>query len=656
MLVLLPRYPLKLSHTRSFSLNDAAPTTFFTALDAGELGVCLDLLRRDDDPGADGAALNCRLAEILVHRGRREDALECGRRALAFAAGDDADTARFCAWLFSNCDCHDEAALVYERLIDLAPDWVEGYRHASGSLAASGALDRALPHAVRASDLAPGRAEFALHAGCLLIDAGHPADAVAYLRRALAAEPDDNPALRALSAALFALGQRDEAITLARRAAGLAPADAATAIHACELLMRADRTDEAAAIVEPAAKAGNPTALRVLSGVEMARDRPAAAAAAIEAALAAAPLNPEYHLHRGHVLYRLGDSEAAGEAFGQAAELDAGSREAKRGQFAAFLAGGRLREATALGGRILGQFPDDDEAAAAVLDLLNRRLGSIDPDALVRGEPASRPARPAPRFADALRCQCRVLHALIIRETRTRFGESRLGYGWAVLEPLLHITVLWVMFALLMHGQPPIGRSFFIFYFTGLFPYHVFVHTSGNMVHAIPNNGSLLQLPLVTKFDVVLARGIVEVVTDLIVALILLSGFCALGFGGAPDDVWNACLALVAVAALGWGTGFVNAVIAQRVRSWDKIWVQATRVLYFASGIFYAPGMMPDWVRRVLVWNPVLQAIEWFRSACFDGYRPHWLDRTYLAGAAILSILAGFALERAMRRRISEPL
>jgi ABC-type polysaccharide/polyol phosphate export permease/Flp pilus assembly protein TadD len=620
------------------------------------LDVCLDLLRRDDDPGTDGTALNCRLAEILFYRGQRDQALECGRRALAFAASGDAETARFCAWLFSNCACHDEAALVYERLLDLSPDWVEGHRHASGALAASGALDRAIPHAVAASDLAPEHGEFALHAGCLLLDAGRPDHATIYLRRALEADPDDTRSLQALSAALFALGRRDEALALAVRAAALTPDDAATAIHACELLMRADRIDEAAEIVAPATRAGSATALRVLSGVEMARDRPAAALSAIDAAVAAAPLNAEYHLHRGHVLYKLGDSEAAAEAFGQAAELDAGSREAKRGQFAAFLAGGRLSEATALGGRLLDQFPDDDEAAGAVLDLLNRRLGSLDADAIVRGVREPRPPRRSPHLIDALRCQCRVLHALIIRETRTRFGESRLGYGWAVIEPLLHISVLWVMFALLMHGQPPIGRSFFVFYFTGLFPYHIFIHTSGNMVHAIPSNGSLLQLPLVTKFDVVLARGIVEVVTDLVVALILLSGFCALGFAGAPDDVWNACLALVAIATLGWGTGFVNAVIAQRARSWDKIWVQAMRVLYFASGIFYAPAMMPDWVRHILVWNPVLQAIDWFRSACFAGYQPHWLDRTYLTGTAIASLLAGFALERAMRRRISEPL
>jgi len=221
--------------------------------------------------------------------------------------------------------------------------------------------------------------------------------------------------------------------------------------------------------------------------------------------------------------------------------------------------------------------------------VLNRRLASFDGDYVVLGERALRPRREPrmpPGFLAMLRTQGRVIYALIIRETRTRFGEARLGYGWALIEPVLHITVLWAMFALLMHGQPPLGRSFFVFYFTGLLPYHIFVHVSSGMTHAIPGNGSLLQLPLVTKFDVVLARGILEFITDLLVALILLVGFCALGFAGAPDDIWNACLALAAVAGLGCGAGFINAVIGMRFRSWDKIWVQATRILYFASGIF----------------------------------------------------------------------
>jgi hypothetical protein len=75
---------------------------FSSALSAGDLDACLQLLRSCDADGSAGAVLNCRAAEALFHSGNRDEAIECGRRALALAA-DDHDTAHFCAWLFSNC-------------------------------------------------------------------------------------------------------------------------------------------------------------------------------------------------------------------------------------------------------------------------------------------------------------------------------------------------------------------------------------------------------------------------------------------------------------------------------------------------------------------------------------------------------------------------
>jgi capsular polysaccharide transport system permease protein len=90
-------------------------------------------------------------------------------------------------------------------------------------------------------------------------------------------------------------------------------------------------------------------------------------------------------------------------------------------------------------------------------------------------------------------------------------------------------------------------------------------------------------------------------------------------------------------------------------RSWDKLWNNATRLLYFFSGIFYVPGMMPDWARDILAWNPLLHAIDWFRAGFFASYQPHWLDVRYLVVAAILALLTGLTFERGLRRRLSEP-
>ncbi|MBV8888121.1 MAG: tetratricopeptide repeat protein [Alphaproteobacteria bacterium] len=593
-----------------------------------------------------------------MHEGHCEPALEHGRRALALAP-EDLDILNFCAWLFSNAERHDEAAAIYGRMLETCPDWAEGHRHASGSLAAIGERDRALAHAERACDLLPECAEFLLHAGHLLLAAEQFETAAFYFSRAAAAAPDDGAAWRAWSSACLALDRPEEALSLALHALTAAPDDPENARHAAELMMRAGRPEEAVEIAAGlAAREPSPATLRLLSAAEMVCDRPQPALDAVERALELAPFEAEYHLHRGGLLYRLGQLDRALDAFRRAADLDAANPDAKRSALTAYVESGRLDEALATGGELLSAHPENAEFAQAVLHVLNQRLDILDADYVLVADRTLRPARPyrpPPGWLDRLRAQGRVLNALIIRETRTRFGEARLGYGWALIEPILHILVLSLVFAVLMQGRPPIGTHFFVFYYTGLLPYYLFVHTSSAMTYAITSNGALLQLPLVTTFDVVLARGVLEAVTDLLVAAILLAGFTAMGLDAVPADVGTASVSLLAIAGLGCGCGFINAVLDALFKSWDKVWVQLTRVLYFCSGIFYVPGMMSERVRDCLAWNPVLQGIDWFRSGFFPFYEPHWLDRGYVAVLAVTAMLAGLGLERGLRRRLSPP-
>src|SRR6267154_2017903 len=181
---------------------------------------------------------------------------------------------------------------------------------------------------------------------------------------------------RHLSGSLAAIGDFTGAAAHARRAVELMPDDNATAIHAAELLLRCGDVENAAGLVRGAA-ARDPSddrVLRVLSAIEMLLDRLDAAIEAIDAALGVAPDNAEYHLHRGHLLYRRGDMEAVAAAFALAAALDPDSAAVKRAQMTLFLDHGQVTEATALGGALLHSHPEDRTAAEAVLHLLNRRL------------------------------------------------------------------------------------------------------------------------------------------------------------------------------------------------------------------------------------------------------------------------------------------
>jgi ABC-type polysaccharide/polyol phosphate export permease len=93
-------------------------------------------------------------------------------------------------------------------------------------------------------------------------------------------------------------------------------------------------------------------------------------------------------------------------------------------------------------------------------------------------------------------------------------------------------------------------------------------------------------------------------------------------------------------------------VVAGLYPSYETFYNSVIRLFYFTSGIYYTPIRMPEWVREILVWNPLLQGVEFFRSGFYHQYNPHWLDVNYLLTWVMASLCIGFALERALRGRM----
>jgi capsular polysaccharide transport system permease protein len=181
----------------------------------------------------------------------------------------------------------------------------------------------------------------------------------------------------------------------------------------------------------------------------------------------------------------------------------------------------------------------------------------------------------------------------------------------------------------------------------------MFSHTVAQTGYAIQQNKPLLQLSPVTNLDVVAARAILELLTELTVAVIIIIGFCAMGIQALPKSVFAALSALIAIWLAAIGVGLTNAIINMFTTAWDRIVQIGLRLLYVASGIFYLPETIPEWARRMLWWNPVLHAVGWFRAGFFPGYQPDWLSRACLLCAGLAAILLGLVLERVLRRRIS---
>ena len=108
--------------------------------------------------------------------------------------------------------------------------------------------------------------------------------------------------------------------------------------------------------------------------------------------------------------------------------------------------------------------------------------------------------------------EVRVVQALALRETRTRFGANQLGYLWALLEPLFWIGTFWGLFRV-VDRHAPNGMEIIPFLATGIVPYHLVMKTAEKGSQAINGNKALLFYPQVQTLDLIFARGALELAT-----------------------------------------------------------------------------------------------------------------------------------------------
>lgn len=254
-------------------------------------------------------------------------------------------------------------------------------------------------------------------------------------------------------------------------------------------------------------------------------------------------------------------------------------------------------------------------------------------------------------FASGLPAQADVLGALILRETRTRFGANQLGYLWAFIEPALWTLTFYAMFQVAQR-EAPLGMSIVGFVVTGLLPFQMFRETASRAQSAIDGNKALLFYPQVRPLDLVLARTGLEAAT-LTTVLIVLLGFDALVLGSAPvDDPLKLLCALCLATLLGAGLGLTVSGLSLYSTAVNRLVGPVLRPLFWISGIFFTANSLPTQIRELLLFNPVLHVIELARDALTGNYAAAHAEPGYVGMWIAAFWFLGLTLERVSRRKL----
>ena len=248
-------------------------------------------------------------------------------------------------------------------------------------------------------------------------------------------------------------------------------------------------------------------------------------------------------------------------------------------------------------------------------------------------------------FFQALNVQGRVISALTLRETRSRYGNSKLGFFWALFEPFAHIVVFIGIFSALGRAIP-LGDSLGLFILTGIIPWLLYSNTVNNVMGGLASNKALLGYPQVMPMDITISRASLEASTLFIVMILFIAGFNYLGYKIEIDSFLQMFSAYGLVVLLATGVGLINAAIVPIYPSYKSIYSAFSRPLYFISGVFFTADFLSPEVYAAIDFNPLLHLVEWFRSGFYPSFQSHLYEPEYAVSVCVGIFAIGLVIER----------
>ncbi len=239
----------------------------------------------------------------------------------------------------------------------------------------------------------------------------------------------------------------------------------------------------------------------------------------------------------------------------------------------------------------------------------------------------------------------RTISALVLREMATTYGRSPGGYIWAILEPVGGIALLSILFSLaFLH--PALGSNFQLFYASGLVPLTVFTSISGRVAQSLNFSRPLLAYPTVTFIDAILARFVLNMLTQAMVAFTIFAGILLIFDTKVIVKLPSVAAAIGLAGVLALGVGTLNCFLFTRFPVWQQAWGILTRPLFIISCVFVVYDGMPAWAREWLWYNPIIHLVGLTRHGFYSTYHATYVSVGYVIGVSLVCMTLGLLLLR----------
>jgi lipopolysaccharide transport system permease protein len=215
-----------------------------------------------------------------------------------------------------------------------------------------------------------------------------------------------------------------------------------------------------------------------------------------------------------------------------------------------------------------------------------------------------------------------MFYFLIWKDIKTRYAQSVLGLGWAVLPPIFRVVVFTIVFGNLAQISSD-GAPYALFSFTALVAWGYFSNALSGASGSLLTGVNLINKVYFPRMILPLV-GVFSKVIDFLITLALL--FILIAWFRVVPTIWTLFLpVLILMMTLNAaGLGMILTALAVQYRDVKFGQSFIGGLLMYASPVIYPTSLIPEQYRLLYALNPMVGIIEGFRAALLNTNPMPW--------------------------------
>lgn len=228
------------------------------------------------------------------------------------------------------------------------------------------------------------------------------------------------------------------------------------------------------------------------------------------------------------------------------------------------------------------------------------------------------------------------LRLLVSRELHQKYRNYRLGYLWAILEPLGMSVTMWFVFQVLLGGRRMGEQPYFLFLTVAILPWWWFTNSISASTKVFQGNTRPLVASLLpTEFLVV--RVLLTRMADFLLSLPLIVAAVLItrAFPGPLIVLFPVAIAVQFV--LMYGLALFVASISAVIPDFARVVRIVLRAAFYLTPVLYAVSNIPKGARAIAPFNPLVGILSLYRMGWWGN--EHEGLRAYAISFAIIVVI-----------------